>query len=275
MDYYSDDFAFANGISLAGGTLGMMTLPLIAEYLLSLYGWREAFGLLGALSFNLVVCAALLRPLERSAYRHVPTAAGPEDVDSTTMPRPDAEGDGAEKDEVTRPFFSHILTSARESLDTDILSKPDFLLFQAVCIMEGMSFSVWHIFLVAQGVELGYGEVASAALATFGGFGSMVGRLTNGTLVDREVLQPTSLFVLSSLLFAVSNLLDPLAADSFTTLALSACASGLGIGIFYPLTFVLMREITGDKHTSAYGWLFTSHGAGQILGGIMAGKGSL
>ena len=64
MDYFPDDFAFANGASLTGGTTGMMALPPVVEHVVSLYGWRCALGLLGALSFNYVVCGALLRPIK-------------------------------------------------------------------------------------------------------------------------------------------------------------------------------------------------------------------
>ncbi|XP_071805855.1 monocarboxylate transporter 14-like [Asterias amurensis] len=46
LDYFPEDFAMANGASLAGGPVGMMVVPPTMEYLLSVYGWNAALGLL-------------------------------------------------------------------------------------------------------------------------------------------------------------------------------------------------------------------------------------
>ena len=135
-----------------------------------------------------------------------------------------------------------------------------------------MVFSMWHLFLIPQGVELGYGESHAAFLATFGGLGSIIGRLSHGIFIDRGILGASSLFVLASAVFAVSTFLNPLAVSSYAALAALATLSGVTVGIIYPLTFVLMREIVGDQHTSAYGWLFTSQGTGELLGGFCGGE---
>ena len=100
----------------------------------------------------------------------------------------------------------------------------------------------------------------------------MIGRLSHGIFIDRSIQGASSLFVLASVVFAVSTFLNPLAVSSDAALAALATISGVAVGVIYPLTFVLMREIVGDQHTSAFGWLFVTHGAGQLLGGVCAGE---
>ena len=268
MDYFPDDFSNANGVSLAGGTIGMMVMPPIVEYLVSLYGWRSALGLIGVFSFNYVVCGALLRPLNKSTlrkYRKLPN----QNSDNNT-PSSSTNSSVSNQDNLT--VCGKVLQFLSERFDTELLTEPEFVLFQVVAVLNGVIYSPWHLFIIPQGMEQGYGKSPSAFLATFAGFGSLVGRLGHGVLIDRDLLRASTLYISSSLVMAVTSFLEPLVLSSYAGLLTYVTISGFAIGINFPLLFVLMREITGDHHTSAYGWVFLSHGAGQLLGGAGAGE---
>ncbi|XP_038053871.1 monocarboxylate transporter 13-like [Patiria miniata] len=276
MDYFPESFATANGVSLCGGTIGMMVIPPLVEYLVEEYGWRTAFALLGAFSFNYVVCGALLRPLHpmRTNYSRLPgqtydaDAATPElrnQFDDRLLP-------DRKKSRVNfKKVFSIILEVIRERFDTRALADPIFIIYQVACVLNGMLYSMWHLFLIPQGLELGFGDEPSAFLATYGGLGALIGRLGHGFLVDCGLIKASSLLALSSLVFSVCCGLNPLATSSYVAIAVLATVSGIAIGAIYPLCFVVMREITGDQQTSAYSWLFLSHGGGQLLGGFFGG----
>ncbi|XP_072175539.1 monocarboxylate transporter 13-like [Diadema setosum] len=61
--YFSDLFEAAAGITVSGGAIGVLVLPLIMEKLYETYCWRGALLLLGAMNFQSVAFGALLRPL--------------------------------------------------------------------------------------------------------------------------------------------------------------------------------------------------------------------
>ncbi|XP_038052397.1 monocarboxylate transporter 12-B-like [Patiria miniata] len=274
MEYFPDDFAFANGASLAGGTTGMMVLPPVMEYLVSVYGWRRALGLMGAFSFNYVVCGALLRPRNKSSlpaqYSLVPSRS----IVENASPKSGGLADGRDQDEEGNSAkfnFGQIVKYVRERFDAHILAEPLFVIISVVSTLEGMLFGMWHLYLIPQGVELGFGDSPSAFLATFGGAGSLLGRISHGFPIDRGHIKATSLFTISCLIFAASNMLDPLVVTSYIAIAAVAFVSGVAFGVIYPLMFVLMRDVTGDRHMSAYGWLFVTHGIGMLLGGALAG----
>ncbi|XP_033625614.1 monocarboxylate transporter 12-like [Asterias rubens] len=83
LKYFPDNFASMNGLSLIGGPLGMMIVPPVVQQLIQLYDWRGALALLGAMSANLCVFAALFRPL-RTQNSYTPIAD--DEPSSTTNP---------------------------------------------------------------------------------------------------------------------------------------------------------------------------------------------
>ncbi|XP_028842356.1 monocarboxylate transporter 6 [Denticeps clupeoides] len=60
--YFVRRRAFANALSSTGTALGLTALPLLANFLLSRFGWRGGFLVLGGVLLNCCVCGAVLRP---------------------------------------------------------------------------------------------------------------------------------------------------------------------------------------------------------------------
>lgn len=86
VDYFPDLFEIASSISLTGGGIGLMILPLLFEVFVTQYGWRAALMLLGAINLNTLVSGALLEPIPK-------VEASSEDQDSIKMKGREAEGE--------------------------------------------------------------------------------------------------------------------------------------------------------------------------------------
>nr|XP_032831944.1 monocarboxylate transporter 3-like isoform X1 [Petromyzon marinus] len=65
--YFLRRRSLANGVASSGTAVGICLLPLVAQALLSRYGWRGAFLIMGSLMLNCCVCAALMRPVAAAA----------------------------------------------------------------------------------------------------------------------------------------------------------------------------------------------------------------
>ncbi|XP_068960730.1 monocarboxylate transporter 14 isoform X1 [Petaurus breviceps papuanus] len=61
--YFQKRRALAQGLSTTGTGFGTFLMTVLLKYLCSEYGWRSAMFIQGAVSLNLCVCGALMRPL--------------------------------------------------------------------------------------------------------------------------------------------------------------------------------------------------------------------
>ncbi|XP_063444917.1 uncharacterized protein LOC134725207 [Mytilus trossulus] len=62
--YFHKKRAFATGLAVCGSGIGTFLFAPFLEYLIEEYTWRGSFIILSGITLNLVVCGALLRPLE-------------------------------------------------------------------------------------------------------------------------------------------------------------------------------------------------------------------
>ena len=72
--YFHKRRAFANGLAFAGGSLGQLLIPLVLRALTDELGFRNALMIYGALVLNIVVGAALFRPISSYAQKETPEA---------------------------------------------------------------------------------------------------------------------------------------------------------------------------------------------------------
>ena len=61
--YFQKRRALAQGLSTTGTGFGTFLMTVLLKYLCAEYGWRNAMVIQGAVSLNLCVCGALMRPL--------------------------------------------------------------------------------------------------------------------------------------------------------------------------------------------------------------------
>ncbi|XP_066136044.1 monocarboxylate transporter 14 isoform X2 [Saccopteryx bilineata] len=89
--YFQKRRALAQGLSTTGTGFGTFLMTLLLKYLCAEYGWRNAMFIQGAVSLNLCVCGALMRPLSpgkdgrdpAGTEAHVPPAHSTESVKSS------------------------------------------------------------------------------------------------------------------------------------------------------------------------------------------------
>ncbi|XP_048764663.1 monocarboxylate transporter 12-like [Ostrea edulis] len=62
--YFEKKRSLATGLSVCGSGIGTFVFAPFLEFLIEEYGWRGSFIILSAVTLNLVVCGALMRPLE-------------------------------------------------------------------------------------------------------------------------------------------------------------------------------------------------------------------
>lgn len=62
--YFEKRRALATGLSVCGTGIGTFMFAPLCEFLVSIYGWRGTFLILGAICLNITVCGALFRPLK-------------------------------------------------------------------------------------------------------------------------------------------------------------------------------------------------------------------
>ena len=129
---------------------------------------------------------------------------------------------------------------------------PVFIITQLVATLCGIVYTGWHLYLIPHGIALGFGETQSSFLASFGGLGIVIGRLSHGTFVDRGVIQATDLFAGASVVLAVACVLDQLASSSFIAITTLAVIAGLALGIAYPLLYVMAVDVPQGRHVFCF-----------------------
>ena len=251
--YFPENFASANGIALAGGSVGMMVLPPLTELLHKSYGWKGALVILGAVSTHSCIFGALMRPLH-SQERYKP-------INKSSAIKSSKEPERENRKKQTLKMWNAL----KEKFDFQMfVDEPRFIITQLVSTLCGIVYTGWHLYLIPHGIALGFGETQSSFLATFGGIGNLIGRLAHGTFVDRGVIQATDLFAVASVVLAVACVLDQLASSSFIAIATLAVIAGLALGIVYPLLFVMTVDVPQGRQVSALAWMYLFQGTGLI-----------
>nr|XP_040123925.1 monocarboxylate transporter 14 isoform X2 [Ictidomys tridecemlineatus] len=107
--YFQKRRALAQGLSTTGTGFGTFLMTVLLKYLCAEYGWRNAMFIQGAVSLNLCVCGALMRPLSPGKDTNLPEGKGPrvlpacsvESVKSAGPPGRVEEKDGGPGNEET------------------------------------------------------------------------------------------------------------------------------------------------------------------------------
>ncbi|XP_070552830.1 monocarboxylate transporter 14-like [Ptychodera flava] len=68
-EYFTDRYAFANGMATVGGGLGNIIFPLLVQTLIEIYGWHGAILITAGLSANVFVCALIMKPVTKTTEK--------------------------------------------------------------------------------------------------------------------------------------------------------------------------------------------------------------
>jgi MFS family permease len=196
----------------AGMGIGSMTLSPLARWLITAYDWRVAMFALGALSWLLIIPAALL-------IRKPPVS--PNSAGSITT-------DGGD----------------REFTVVRALCTPQFaaisLTYFACCAAH--SGPIFH--MVSYAIDCGVPAMAAATVFGAAGLASLSGRITGGLMADRIGAKRMIIAGLALQALSVSLYVFTRELTSFYALALMF---GFSYGAVMPLYAILVREYFGAR----------------------------
>ena len=213
------------GIAKAGSGMGILLMPLLANWLISNYGWRTGYVIVGLITLVLIIAIA-------QSLRRDPSQMGMLPDGSTVQkgsPKPKAKGVSFQQAIRTRQFW--------------ILSAVYFIILS--CVQTVFT----HLYPHA--VDIGLSEaIAANILATIGG-ASIVSPFIMGSAADRignKLVIVINLIILAAALFWLS-----LAREAWT-LYLFAAIFGMTLGGLLTLMSPLIAELFGlSSHGVRFG----------------------
>ncbi|XP_041465005.1 monocarboxylate transporter 12-like isoform X2 [Lytechinus variegatus] len=293
-----EDFALFYGITETGAPVGMIILPILAEFLKETYGWRGCMLILGgillyALPLLLVMVGRKEDPEDTSEMTHVDEmdkGSNENDVNlqaeqGTTIDllegpsyqemEEQVSGSQQAKKAQSQDIVSAITNVWRSvsdffglSLFTEISSLFTFCLFH---LSGGLVISAWVVFLIPHGVAKGFPLSRAVFLASIGGIGNILGRLGQGPIIYHKWLLSSSLTFICAFINACVLLIDPLI-DNYLVLGTATFVNGLTIGARTTILTILAKELLPvDRFATGYGLVALFYGLGQPLGGLLAG----
>ncbi|XP_041466529.1 monocarboxylate transporter 6-like [Lytechinus variegatus] len=299
------NFNLLYGFGTSGFGLGMVLLPLLAELLGEVYGWRGGILILGCLMAHLVPCAVAIklpltesRPVDQSAIKQELEHNGlseeslsnnclSEEEEITPL-RP--RGADHSRAAVCEPSTSSSLvngvemesreneTNARQKLvrmldsfnRSDFYRDPVINLIFLTCVIYGIVYCGWHSFLVPHAIQRGYSIRATILMTFCASVGNFLGRLLAGALSGRFA-DPITLCLGAALLNSVSILCDAFLRNYYVMI-LTACTSAIsiaGISVLLPLS--VKKRASPGSFDIAYAVNDLCFGLGTFLGGYLSG----
>jgi MFS family permease len=232
------------GIVIAGGGIGGIILPPLANWLISAYGWRDAYIIIGILILVVIVAGAqfLKRdPAEMGQEPYGGSKAGEQRLDLAT------EGLTLMEAVYTRQFWMSV----------------GLLFCFGFCIMTVM------LHIVPHATDIGISAaVAANVLAALGG-SAPIGGIVIGGIADRMVNRQG--YIICFVLMTAA-MLWLLTAGEAWMLYLFAVVMGLGSGGAIALMSPLAAELFGIRsHGVIFGALLLWQTIGSAIGSFLAG----
>ncbi|XP_022105008.1 monocarboxylate transporter 12-like [Acanthaster planci] len=273
--YYKKYYAIAIGFTSAGLGLGIVVFPPLISLLLDTYGWRGTMLITAAMCSNICVAGALYRRPQTETKSRLQK---PELDDYLTndksseiqrLPEPnqqDVRPSRNKKGGSVLTFLSNLLSELRLYL---LLKSYRFTLFCMVNLQTNFVYSCFLIFLIPLAQACGIDEQEAPFLLSLMGFGSLGARFVSGFFVTRKIPVEVG-FTVSLVLFGLGACCAQ--AETYASLAASACLVGFGTGANKTLNTVLLRKIVGlSNMASGMGILYAVGGFGDLVGPILAG----
>ncbi len=235
-------------IVVAGVGAGTMVLPPLAGWLISNYGWRTCYVIVGTIVLLFAVSAAQF-------LRRDPAQMGQSPYGE---PEPDANVPGLPSGLAGFSLSEAIRTS-------------QFWVFTAILFCFGFSLQTVMVHIVTHAIELGNSAMISASIMTFIGGLSIAGRLIIG--IGSDIIGNKRALVIC-LTFLPVALFGLMGAKELWMLYLFAAIFGFAYGGEVSLSSPIVAEVFGLKsHGIILGFiLFLGATAGGAVGPLVAGR---
>jgi MFS family permease len=240
----------AMGIMSLGISMGMILLPPFSRFLITGWGWRRSFLILGLLSGSVMIVSALFlrkdpRAENTRSFGKIPVSAAV-GVDETAPP--------GEKD---------------FSLSQAAFTRPFWVSFAGYFLWL-TGFVMVSVHLAAFGVDRSLSPISAAFGISLMGLGSIFGKISLGIVSDR--IGPQKVLALGLLIQAVA-IFGLVASRSAAMIYLFSGIVGFGYGGTGPQMPVLAARLFGLAHLGTiFGVLILAGQIGGAIGPLLAGK---
>ncbi|MFC2011186.1 MFS transporter [Chloroflexota bacterium] len=232
------------GITKVGAGVGIMVLPLLANWLISSYGWRNAYTIIGTIALVGIVLIALLFKGDPSQIGELP--------------------DGATEVDATESAINHHQFSVKEAMATR-----QFWIFSTAwfSFMFCMQAIMTHIVPHVTDMEIS-ATIAAIILSVIGGF-SILGRLSLPSLSDS--LGTKTAYIITFSLLVISLVWLQFAREAWM-FYLFAALYGTAHGASFALLSPMVARLFGLQSLGTIlGAILFTGTFGNLIGPMLAG----
>lgn len=229
-----------SGITSAGVGAGVMLVPALSSFLISGFGWRTSYIMIGLAVLLLVfACAQMLK-------------RDPSEIGLTAL------GTSAHHDHHARHF------TFREAL-----ASTQFWLVCGVFLMMGSCLQSILVHIVPHATDVGIAEITAATIISVIGAVSIISKVSLGVVIDRLGSKPVAVMI-GALMLAAFIIVQ--LSDTLWVLYVFAVIFAFGYGGFAAIQSPYLAELFGLKyHGTIFGFTMFIIGLGAF-GPFIAGK---
>jgi len=232
------------GIAMSGIGLGTMIMPPIANWLISSYGWRTSYFVIGITVMALTILTAQFLRRDPSQMGQLPYGEGK-----------------AEQESLNLAITGFTLQRATRT--------SQFWMICAMFLCYGVFIQSIIVHIVPHATDLEISAASAASILAIIGGVSVAGRIIMGSVGDRIGNKLTSIVCFITVLAA---LLWLLAAKELWMLFLFAIVFGFGYGGLASLVSPMVAELFGlSSHGVILGAIFFGMAFGETTGPIITG----
>lgn len=237
--------ATMTGVVLCGSPVGTMIMPPVARWLISIYGWREAYIIAGIAALVLIVVAAQF------------LKSAPEQFGKLPLNEDEVRAEGK-------------VSKSREFSIQEAFHTRQFWLLSGISACTWFCVGVIMVHIVIHATGLGIPAASAASIMALMGGVSIAGRLITGTAADR--IGNRSALIVSFAIMSAS-LFWLVAAQELWALYLFGALFGFAWGGLGPLVSPVVAELFGlSSHGAILGVSFTLAMIGEAFGPVLAGR---
>ena len=261
--YFDRYYSTANSLALMGSSTGVMICAPLAQFLILEYGWQGALFIFSGVCANIIVCGAvMIEPWRRHK----------KESDFRDLNVHDEECEKSDSNDVTLKTALLENKNHKDKFGFFLFRTSKFLTMLATTFATFFMWLGWLIYVVPHAEHKGLITYRATSLATAGGLGNVIGKLTLPPLMDDKVLSPTTVISFGLLISGISLVVDPFFTDIVTLAILSACF-GFGFGVSSLALFVVVKDVAGSHNLpKALPWLTLATGFGGTVAGFVTGK---
>ena len=233
------------GITKVGAGIGIMVIPLVANWLISSYGWRSAYTVIGAITLVVLVSMALLFKRDPGEIGELP--------------------DGATDVQATESNISTHQFSVKEAMATR-----QFWIFSVAWFSFRFCMQLITVHIVPHITDIGISAtIAATIMSVIGGF-SILGRLGLSNLSDS--LGTKSAYMIAFSLLAISLFWLQFAREAWM-FYLFAVFYGIAHGASFALLSLIVAELFGLQSLGTTLGLILFVGTfGGLISPVLAGR---